>query len=183
MLDCTCQTNKYGLPLLNIIGASSLNETTQIGLAFISGEAEHDFDWIMRVLRKLFENHQIRPPRIIVTDRQLALINALKEMKHTTLIMRIPSTSCIVSTTVSTLTKSWPYKERLAKCYANRYRLFDEQCSSHCEGQHSCIKHYWLASSRYVVVVALFKRLKTARRPADLTPRQALFNNTSPKGS
>jgi hypothetical protein len=39
MLDCTYQTNKYDLPLLNIIGALSLPKTTQIGLAFFSGEA------------------------------------------------------------------------------------------------------------------------------------------------
>jgi MULE transposase domain len=65
MLDCTYQTNKHGLPLLNIIGASSLHKTTQIGLAFLSGEAEYDFDLVMRVLRKLFEEHQIRIPRIL----------------------------------------------------------------------------------------------------------------------
>jgi MULE transposase domain len=78
MFDCTYQTNKYGLPLLNIIGASSLHKTTQIGLAFLSGEVEHDFDWVMCVLRRMFEVHQIRLPRIIVTDRQLALINELE---------------------------------------------------------------------------------------------------------
>jgi hypothetical protein len=34
------QINQYGLLLVNIIGTSSLHKTTQIGLAFLSGEAE-----------------------------------------------------------------------------------------------------------------------------------------------
>ena len=77
MLDCTYQTNKYNIPLLNIIGASSIGKTTQVGLCFISGEAEYDFDWAMNVLKKLFLDHNIPLPRIIVTDRQQALMNSL----------------------------------------------------------------------------------------------------------
>lgn len=200
MLDCTYQTNKYGLPLLNIIGTSSLHKTTQIGLAFLSGEAEHDFDWVIRVLRRLFKEHQIRLPRIIVTDRQLDLINALKmHFQESNYLLRWHFNKCVLAKARTTIHRQvkgkddkgnetyfdhadtlnfmhrfyhcidadevkdfeserdslmadypcmrayfeknwWPYKERLAKCYTNRYRHFGEQCSSRCQGQHSCIK-------------------------------------------
>jgi MULE transposase domain len=209
MLDCTYQTNKYGLPLLNIIGASSLHKTTQVGLAFLSGEAEHDFDWVMRALRGLFEEYQIRLPRTIITDRQLALMNALEIRfpESNYLLCRWHFNKCVLAKERTTIHKQvkgkddkgnetffdradtlnfmhrfyhcidadevddfererdslmtdypcmrayfnknwWPYKERLARCYTNRYRHFGEQCSSCCEGQHSRIKR-WLSSSRH----------------------------------
>ena len=48
------------------------------GLCFLSAQAEHDFNWAIKALHSLFEGHGIRFPRIIITDRQIALMNALK---------------------------------------------------------------------------------------------------------
>ena len=107
MLDCTYQTNKYNIPLLNIIGASSIGKTTQVGLCFISGEAEYDFDWAMNVLKKLFLDHNIPLPRIIVTDRQQALMNSLNTHfpKSHYLLCRWHFNKCVLSKARSNIHK------------------------------------------------------------------------------
>ena len=99
VLDCTYQTNEYNIPLLNIIGASSIGKTTQVGLCFLSGEAEHDFNWAIKALHGLFEGHGIRFPRIIITDRQIALMNALKTYFPTShhLICRWHFNKCVLA--------------------------------------------------------------------------------------
>jgi MULE transposase domain len=79
ILDCTYKTNEYNLPLLNIVAASCLNKTIQVGLCFLSGESEEDYDWVIKALQKFLERHRIQPPSLVITDRDLALMNALEE--------------------------------------------------------------------------------------------------------
>ncbi|CAN6718572.1 unnamed protein product [Malus baccata var. baccata] len=56
VMDCTYKTNKYKMPLLDIIGVSSFN--TSFYSCFILG----------------VDNH----PMVIITDRELALMNAIR---------------------------------------------------------------------------------------------------------
>jgi hypothetical protein len=42
-LDCTYKTNKYGMPLLDIIGVDACQRSFCIAFAFLSGEAEEDY--------------------------------------------------------------------------------------------------------------------------------------------
>ena len=43
LLDCTYKNNKYGMPLLNIIGVDACQQSFCIAFAFLSGENEEDY--------------------------------------------------------------------------------------------------------------------------------------------
>jgi hypothetical protein len=73
IIDCIYQSNKYSLPLLNIIGITSTYHNFNAGFIFLQREKEEDFKWAMTAF-KLF----ISSPNIIVVDRDYALINAIK---------------------------------------------------------------------------------------------------------
>ena len=79
VLDCTYKTNEYNLPVLNIVAASCLNKTIQVGICFLSGESENDFTWAVQALRRFLESNGIELPSLVITDRDLALMNALEE--------------------------------------------------------------------------------------------------------
>jgi hypothetical protein len=50
----------------------------QIGLAFICQEREVDYNWALEFLRDLMAKESIQEPASIVTDREIALIKALR---------------------------------------------------------------------------------------------------------
>ena len=43
LLDCTYKTNKYSMPLLDIIGVNTTRRSFYIAFAFLSGETEEDY--------------------------------------------------------------------------------------------------------------------------------------------
>jgi hypothetical protein len=77
IMDCTYKTNKYKMPLLDIVGIDACQRSFCVAFAFLSGEEEADFNWALTQLRSLFEEHSIGLPSVILTDRQLALMNAI----------------------------------------------------------------------------------------------------------
>lgn len=65
------------MPLLNICGITGNNMVVQIGMAFLSGEAERDYQWAIAQLKSVMTENMIEEPVSIVTDRELALIKCL----------------------------------------------------------------------------------------------------------
>ena len=65
------------MPLLNICAITGNNMVIQVGLAFLSGEKEVDYNWAIDYIRDLMAEHSIEEPSSIVTDRELALIKCL----------------------------------------------------------------------------------------------------------
>jgi hypothetical protein len=43
MMDCTYKTNRFGMPLLNIVAITSTFKTFNAGFAFMSTEKEEEF--------------------------------------------------------------------------------------------------------------------------------------------
>ncbi|XP_021839271.2 protein FAR1-RELATED SEQUENCE 5-like [Spinacia oleracea] len=75
VMDCTYKTNKYGMPLLDIIGMTSLNKSFYAAFVFLRSEKEEDYVWALKNFSSMLGlNCQ---PQVIVTDRELALINAI----------------------------------------------------------------------------------------------------------
>jgi transposase-like protein len=66
------------MPLLNICAITGNNMVIQVGLVFLSSEKEADYIWATTYLRELMAENTIKEPYAIVTDRELALIRALK---------------------------------------------------------------------------------------------------------
>lgn len=46
LLDCTYKTNKYQMPLLDMIGVDACQRSFCIAFAFLSGEQEEDYVWL-----------------------------------------------------------------------------------------------------------------------------------------
>lgn len=82
IMDCTYKTNKYKMPLFNIIGVSCFNKTFYAGFAFLKNEKEHDFLWALSKFKKVLgEENQ---PSVIMSDRCQAFINAVNVIFPTT---------------------------------------------------------------------------------------------------
>jgi MULE transposase domain len=65
------------MPLLNICAITGNNMVIQVGLAFLSGEKERDYDWAIDYMRDIMAEYLIEEPSSMVTDRELALIKCL----------------------------------------------------------------------------------------------------------
>ena len=80
ILDCTYNTNRYKMPLLHIIGVSPSNTTFSIAFCFMQNEQEESYKWALNTFFSWLESpiFQFQPP-VICTDRDLALLGALRE--------------------------------------------------------------------------------------------------------
>jgi hypothetical protein len=76
VMDCTYNTNKYKMSLLNVVGITSFNTTFYICFAFIPQENETWYNWALDRLKGLY--HDIELPKSISIDRDLALINSIR---------------------------------------------------------------------------------------------------------
>ena len=74
MLDATYKTNKYKLPFVQIVGLTSTNHTFCIAHAFISGESEEHYYWVVDRVKDMLKD--CMEPRVIITDRDRALMAA-----------------------------------------------------------------------------------------------------------
>jgi hypothetical protein len=66
------------MALLNICAITGGNMVVQVGLAFIRQERERDYNWALKFLRDIMAKESIQEPFSIVTDREIALIRALR---------------------------------------------------------------------------------------------------------
>ena len=76
VLDCTYKTNRYGMPLLHIIGVSPSNSTFSIAFCFMQNEQEESYIWALKSFFSLLEPLPFNP--VLCTDRDLALLGAIK---------------------------------------------------------------------------------------------------------
>ena len=53
LMDCTYKTNRFNMPLLNIMGSTGLNTSFFIGFAFLSGEMDEDYIWALNALKNV----------------------------------------------------------------------------------------------------------------------------------
>lgn len=75
LLDCTYKTNKYSMPLLDIIGVDASQRSFCIAFAFLSGESETDYTWALERLKSLYEQCSITLPSVILTDHCFVVMN------------------------------------------------------------------------------------------------------------
>ncbi|KAL2885279.1 mutator-like element transposase [Ceratocystis lukuohia] len=74
LLDCTYKTNRYAMPLLEMIGVNSSQKSFYIAFAFLSGETEDDYLWALQHLKSLYQQEL---PSVVLTDRCQAILNAV----------------------------------------------------------------------------------------------------------
>ncbi|KAH1233275.1 Protein FAR1-RELATED SEQUENCE 5 [Glycine max] len=76
-IDSTYKTNRYRLPLLDFVGVTPTAMTFSVGFAYLEAECVNNIVWALERFRGLFLRHD-RLPLVIVTGRDLALMNAVK---------------------------------------------------------------------------------------------------------
>ena len=79
VVDTTYKTNKYKLPLFEIVGITSTMLTFSIACAFLQCERADNFTWALHKLKLIVAGEDIVPD-VIVSDRDLALVNAVREV-------------------------------------------------------------------------------------------------------
>lgn len=82
VMDYTYKTNKYKMPLLDIIGVSCFNTSFYSGFAFLKNEDEDSYEWALNAFKKILGDSN--QPSVIITDRELALMNGIKKVFPTT---------------------------------------------------------------------------------------------------
>ena len=80
LMDCTYKTNRFHMPLLDIIGSTNLNRTFFVAFVFLSGETESDYSYALKMLRKVMDIREVSYPGIVVTDKDQGLMNALSNI-------------------------------------------------------------------------------------------------------
>lgn len=79
IMDCTYKTNKYRMPLLTMVGITSLGTTFFISGAFLSGKRKEDFRWGINRVNVIYTYLHLPKPKVIVYDRDQALINTIED--------------------------------------------------------------------------------------------------------
>ncbi|XP_076937279.1 protein FAR1-RELATED SEQUENCE 5-like [Bidens hawaiensis] len=78
IIDATYKTNSYNMPFVQIVGVTSTNKTFSIAFAFMQNEKIESYTWVLNCLKLTLD--KCMHPRVILTDRELALVNACKEV-------------------------------------------------------------------------------------------------------
>ncbi|KAL5148542.1 Protein FAR1-RELATED SEQUENCE 5 [Glycine soja] len=77
LIDSTYKTNRYRLPLLDIVGVTPTGMTFSVGFAYLEGERVNNVVWALERFRGLFLRCDCLPV-VIATDRDLVLMNVVK---------------------------------------------------------------------------------------------------------
>lgn len=78
LMDCTCKTNRFDLPMLNMIGLTGMNATIHLAQAFVRGETFDDYIWALSQLRVTWNRKTIHLPQVIFVDRDQAQLKPLE---------------------------------------------------------------------------------------------------------
>ncbi|GAU39150.1 hypothetical protein TSUD_147720 [Trifolium subterraneum] len=74
-MDSTYKTNKYRLPLFEIVGSTSTEKTYLMAFALLTSVKEDNFVWALQSVRGRLRCED--DVKVIVTDRDQALMNAV----------------------------------------------------------------------------------------------------------
>jgi len=77
LIDNTYKTNRYKLSLLDNVGVTPTGMTFSAGFAYLEGEHLNNVVWVLKRFQGLFMRAEALP-EVIVTDRDLSLMNAVK---------------------------------------------------------------------------------------------------------
>lgn len=77
IMDCTYKTNRFRLPLLQIVGVTATNRTFHVAFAFIPEETTFGYTFPIRCLKSLFDRLEIHYPAVFLSDKETALRNTL----------------------------------------------------------------------------------------------------------
>ncbi|XP_022020098.1 protein FAR-RED IMPAIRED RESPONSE 1-like [Helianthus annuus] len=74
LIDATYKTNLYNMPFMQIVGITPTNHSLCIAHAVVSKERGDNFVWVLKRIKSMLD--ECMEPRVIVTDRDMALMGA-----------------------------------------------------------------------------------------------------------
>jgi histone-lysine N-methyltransferase SETD2 len=74
-MDCTYKTNIFNMPMLHVVSKAPTNQVFSIAIAFMSGETQLHYDWVLKQLDDLLCFDKVEA---IITDDEIALQNAIQ---------------------------------------------------------------------------------------------------------
>jgi len=74
LLDYTYKTNKFDMPLLNVVDITSTYATFNTGFAFLHAENEEAYAWVLEQFSKVVT------PKVLCTGQELALMNEIAQV-------------------------------------------------------------------------------------------------------
>ena len=77
LIDSTYKTNRYKQLLLDIVGVTPTGMTFFVAFAYLEGKRVNNVAWVLQRFQGLFMRVNALP-EVIVTDKDLSLINAIK---------------------------------------------------------------------------------------------------------
>ena len=80
ILDTTYKTNKFRIPLVNIIGMTKINRNFYTTSVFLASEKENNYDIIFLSFKDLYDFWKLLYSLTFVTDVYKAEIKALKKI-------------------------------------------------------------------------------------------------------
>ncbi|KAH1215436.1 hypothetical protein GmHk_13G036582 [Glycine max] len=115
----TYKTNRYRLLLLDIVGMTPTGMTFSAAFAYLEGERLNNIVWALQRFNDLFLGRDALP-KIIVTDRDLALMNAAKTFDGCLKKFEIACSPWPM--VVDYVNQTWviPHKERFLKVWTNK---------------------------------------------------------------
>jgi len=68
------------MPLLHVAGVSGNNKSFSVAFCFLAEENIEFYTWALECFRSVISVHNITPPEVLITDRELALMNAIAQV-------------------------------------------------------------------------------------------------------
>ncbi|XP_038707173.1 uncharacterized protein LOC120002472 [Tripterygium wilfordii] len=170
LMDATYKTNRYKMPLLEIVGVTATNMTFCIAFVFLHSEKVFNYTWALRCLQSTMA--ECTGPRVIITDKESSITdneswNAFYKM-WTKLLESETENAYVCNLTdlevvfqnfpgvINYLKDVWltPYKEMFVSAWTDKYLHFENQTTNRVESQHAKLKRY-LESSQSDLVTSL----------------------------
>ncbi len=77
VIGCIYKTNRFRMPLLVIVEATSLHQTFHVGFAFLKMKIVDDYEKTLQQMRAIYQDYTVIHPKVIITDRDLELLVAI----------------------------------------------------------------------------------------------------------
>jgi MULE transposase domain len=78
VIDSIYKTNRYGMPLVNIVGITPLNRSFYAASVFMASETENDFIFMFEALKRMYDEKSLPYPKSFVSDGDPAQIKAMQ---------------------------------------------------------------------------------------------------------
>ena len=74
LIDTTHKTNRFNMPLLDIVVVNNFGKTITVFFALLSDQRQESFIWALEQFKKMIK----KEPGVILTDDDSALTNGMK---------------------------------------------------------------------------------------------------------